>query len=64
MTPLSSPVQIGEQPPVPIDVLVYRGRNAILRCVEIRDEARRAGQPVQGAALDEMFDLLDLALTN
>ncbi len=63
-TPLSAPVAIPQQPAVPIDVLVYRGRSAILRCVEIRDEARQGGRMVEGEALDELLDLLDLALTN
>jgi chemotaxis protein histidine kinase CheA len=63
-TPLSAPVAIAEQPTVPIDVLLYRGRAAILRCLEIRDEARLGGRAVEGDALNELFDLLDLALTN
>jgi hypothetical protein len=63
-TPLSAPVAIAEQPTVPIDVLLYRGRAAIVRCLEIRDEARLAGRAVEGDALTELFDLLDLALTN
>lgn len=63
-TPLSAPVAIPEQPTVAIDVLLYRGRSAIVRCVEIRDEARQGGKTVEGEALDELLDLLDLALTN
>ncbi|MEO8335500.1 MAG: Hpt domain-containing protein [bacterium] len=63
-TPLSAPVAIPEQPTVAIDVLLYRGRSAILRAVEIRDEARQDGKTVEGEALDELLDLLDLALTN
>lgn len=62
--PLSAPAAIPEQPAVAIDVLLYRGRAAIERCREIRDDARAKGVPLQGAALDEMYDLLDLALTN
>ena len=61
--PLSAPATIAEQPTVPVDVLLYRGRAAILRCVEIRDEARLGGRAVEGDALNELFDLLDLALT-
>ena len=56
-------MEIAEQPPVPIDVLLYRGRAAIERCVEIRDDARRAGGALADDALAELFDLLDLALT-
>jgi chemotaxis protein histidine kinase CheA len=61
---LSTPVEIPEQPPVPIDVLLYRGRAAIERCIEIRDQVRSAGGPVDADTLGELFDLLDLALTD
>jgi hypothetical protein len=63
-TPLAEPIPLPEQPPVPIDVLLYRGRAAIERCREIRDQLRRAGGPVDADALGELFDLLDLALTD
>lgn len=63
-TPLSSAAAIPEQPPVSIDVLLYRGRAAIQRCVQIRDDVRRTGGPPDADALAEMFDLLDLALTD
>ena len=63
-TPLSAPTAIPEQPPVPIGVLLYRGRSAIERCVELRDTARSAGGTMEADALAELFDLLDLALTN
>jgi hypothetical protein len=64
MQPLTTPVSIPEQPPVPIDVLLYRGRAAIERCREIRDQVRKAGGPVDAETLGELFDLLDLALTD
>ncbi|HEX7977659.1 MAG TPA: Hpt domain-containing protein [Gemmatimonadaceae bacterium] len=64
MKPLATPVSIPEQPPVPIDILLYRGRAAIERCREIRDQVRRAGGPVDAETLGELFDLLDLALTD
>ena len=63
-TPLVAPVPIPEQPAVSIDVLLYRGRAAIERCLEIRDQVRSAGGPVDADTLDELFDLLDLALTD
>ena len=63
-TPLVAPVEIPEQPAVPIDVLVYRGRAALERCREIRDQVRSAGGPVDAETLGELFDLLDLALTD
>ena len=61
-TPLAEPVTLPEQPAVPIDVLLYRGRAALERCREIRDEVRSAGGPVDAETLGELFDLLDLAL--
>jgi hypothetical protein len=63
-TRLSAPVAIAEQPPVPIDVLLYRGRAAIERCREIRNQVRSVGGPVDAETLGELFDLLDLALTD
>lgn len=62
--PLSAPAPIPEQPPVPIGVLLYRGRAALERCIRIRDEIKDGGSPAAPAALDELFDLLDLALTS
>lgn len=63
-TPLVAPVALPEQPAVPIDVLLYRGRAALERCREIRDEVRSSGGPVDADTLGELFDLLDLALTD
>ena len=63
-TPLTAPVALAEQPAVPIDVLLYRGRAAIERCREIRDQVLGAGGPVDAETLGELFDLLDLALTD
>lgn len=63
-SPLSIPVPVAEQPPVPIEVLLYRGRAAIERCVVIRDELRQSSAPLDADALGELFDLLDLALTD
>jgi hypothetical protein len=47
-------------------VLLYRGRAAIMRARDIRDQVRRtAGSgPVDPEVLGELFDLLDLALTD
>lgn len=63
-TPLSNPVSLAEQPPVEIDLLLYRGRAAIERAREIRDAMRRGESTVDAEALGELFDLLDLALTD
>ncbi len=59
--PLSTPVPL-DIPIVPIDALLYRGRAAIERAIVIREEVRRAGGSPPREALDELFDLLDLAL--
>jgi HPt (histidine-containing phosphotransfer) domain-containing protein len=63
-TPLSNPVMLAEQPPVPIDVLLYRGRAAIERAREIRDAIKRSGGIADADTLGELYDLLDLALTD
>jgi len=60
--PMSEPVELGDQPLVPIDALLYRGRAAIERAIELRDEIRRRGGQASADALGELFDLLDLAL--
>ena len=60
--PVSEPVELGDQPLVPIDALLYRGRAAIERAIELRDEIRRRGGQASADALGELFDLLDLAL--
>ncbi|HET7189299.1 MAG TPA: Hpt domain-containing protein [Gemmatimonadaceae bacterium] len=63
-TPLSSPVALSEQPPVPIDALLYRGRAAIERARQIRDAIRQKGGVADADTLSELYDLLDLALTD
>jgi hypothetical protein len=63
-TPLSNPVMLAEQSPVPIDVLLYRGRAAIERAREIRDAIKRGGGIADADTLGELYDLLDLALTD
>ena len=59
--PMSEPVDIAEQPLVPIDALLYRGRAAIERAIELREQIRRAGT-ANDDTMAELFDLLDLAL--
>jgi len=59
--PFAAPVPIPEDNVVPIDSLLYRGRAALDRAVEIRDDLRKRGSSSDQAALDELFDLLDLA---
>ena len=59
--PMSDPVDLSEQPLVPIDALLYRGRAAIERAIELREEIRREANP-SADKMAELFDLLDLAL--
>jgi HPt (histidine-containing phosphotransfer) domain-containing protein len=59
--PFGEPVPIPEDNVVPIETLLYRGRAALDRAVEIRDEIRRGGDDVDRDALEELFDLLELA---
>lgn len=49
--------------PVPVEILLYRGRSALGRALELRDEIRRQGGTPPAEQLDELFDLLDLAAT-
>lgn len=46
---------------VPVEQLVYRGRAALDRAIEVRDELREAGGAPDPAALDELYDLIALA---
>lgn len=59
--PLAEPVPYTDIEVVPIETLLYRGRAALDRAVEIRDEIRRSGNRPDPAALEELFDLLELA---
>jgi hypothetical protein len=60
--PMSDPVDIAEQPLVPIDALLYRGRAAIERAIELREVIKRGGGSANDETMAELFDLLDLAL--
>ena len=61
--PLSAPVAVAEQPPVPIEALLYRGAGAIARGREICEVALRDGGSLTREAIAELFDLFHLALT-
>lgn len=61
LRPLTPSAPLPEQPPVPIGQLLYRGRAALERAIEIRDHIRTSGAPPSPEALGELFDLLDLA---
>jgi chemotaxis protein histidine kinase CheA len=59
--PISQPVPTVEEKLVPIESLLYRGRAALDRAVEIRDQLRLGGPTSDPEALEELFDLLELA---
>jgi HPt (histidine-containing phosphotransfer) domain-containing protein len=58
--PLSPPARIESDDIVPIDALLYRGRSALDRAIEVRD-AMRARGAADEESLKELYDLLDLA---
>ncbi|HET7633008.1 MAG TPA: Hpt domain-containing protein [Gemmatimonadaceae bacterium] len=59
--PFAKPTPV-DVPVVPIDALLYHGRAAVERAVQIRDQIRSLGGPPSPDLLSELFDLLDLAL--
>jgi hypothetical protein len=61
--PLAPPAPLDDATVVSIDDLVYRGRAALERAIEVRDEIRLSGR-TSDEALAELFDLLDLAATD
>ena len=62
-TPLAEPIDVPDDVTVPIEDLVYRGRDALDRAIELRDQMRTAGGAPDSALLAELFDLLELAAT-
>ncbi len=58
--PLSPPARLESDDIVPIDTLLYRGRSALDRAIEVRDAMRERGAADE-ESLKELYDLLDLA---
>jgi hypothetical protein len=58
--PLSKPVAVDDV--VPIEVLLYRGRSAMARAIQLKNELRAANGTPSSEALAELYDLLDLAV--
>jgi hypothetical protein len=46
---------------VPVDALLYRGRAALDRAMEIRDQLRRGSGAPAPELLEELYDLVELA---
>ncbi|MHB8839540.1 MAG: hypothetical protein ACYC7F_11380 [Gemmatimonadaceae bacterium] len=63
-SPLAAPADVVSDVVVPIEDLVYRGRDALDRAIELRDEMRRSPGAPDPAMLAELFDLLELAATS
>ena len=61
--PLVEPVAYADDVTVPIEDLVYRGRDALERAIELRDTIRQSGGAPDSDMLAELFDLLELAAT-
>ena len=60
--PLAMPSFTGPMTVVPVDMLTYRGRAALERAAAIREQIKTSGGNASPAALDEMYDLIGLAL--
>lgn len=51
-------------PPLAIETLLYRGRAALERALEIRATCRNTGQALTTDAIEELLDLIGLAATD
>ena len=62
MKPIAPPVTFGGTDVVPVETLLYRGRAALERAAAIREQIKAAGGVASATTLDEMYDLIGLAL--
>jgi chemotaxis protein histidine kinase CheA len=62
--PLREPTPLPDEAIVPIQDLLYRGRAAVERARVLRDELRRRPGAPPPEVIDELYDLLDLALVD
>lgn len=62
MKPFAEPIALGAAEVVPVEKLQYRGRAALQRAEEIRHQIRAAGGTAAPAMLEEIYDLIGLAL--
>ena len=60
--PFAEPSSTGPTTVVPVETLIYRGRAALERAAAIREQIKASGASAAPAALDEMYDLIGLAL--
>jgi hypothetical protein len=59
---LATPSSAGPMVIVPVETLIYRGRAALERAAAIREQLKSSGSSAPAAVLDEMYDLIGLAL--
>ena len=57
---LAEPVALADEV-IPVDALLYRGRAALDRALELRDQMKRAGGSPSPELLEELYDLVELA---
>jgi len=62
-SPLSNPAIIPDEAIVPIESLLYRGKAALARARELRAEMLAERAPAR-ETIEELFDLLDLAIAD
>lgn len=62
MKPIAKQVTFGTIEVVPVETLLYRGRAALERAAAIREQIKSSGGVASPAVLDEMYDLIGLAL--
>jgi hypothetical protein len=62
MKPIATPVTFGAMEIVPVETLLYRGRAALERAAAIREQIKVSGGVASPATLEEMYDLIGLAL--
>jgi hypothetical protein len=60
--PIATPVTFGAVEVVPVETLLYRGRAALERAAAIREQIKASGGVASQATLEEMYDLIGLAL--
>jgi hypothetical protein len=62
MQPIAKQVTFGTIEVVPVETLLYRGRAALERAAAIREQIKSSGGVASPTVLEEMYDLIGLAL--
>jgi hypothetical protein len=62
MKPIAKPVTFGAMEVVPVETLIYRGRAALERAAALREQIKASGGVASQSTLEEMYDLIGLAL--